>query len=203
MVVVEGNSEVVEEREDARGVVSEAVEEVEGFALFARAAAFGSAGRLDWVFRVALGDDAIVSGDEGDFFGVGKGLEMGGTGVGDGIFGSEQAVDHGLGPDLIVLFVEEDEFAQQVGVAEAMGAVVFEVGFPKVVDGAALESGQDAGVVHGLGAAFLMGVITSEDFGADGVEPVEGAFRADAGFVEVGDGRGGDLLEDGGFDGLE
>jgi hypothetical protein len=32
---------------------------------------------------------------------------------------------------------------------------------------------------------------------------VEGAFRADAGFVEVGDGRGGDLLEDGGFDGLE
>ena len=39
-----------------------------------------------------MGDDAIVSGDEGDFFGVGKGLEMGGTGVGDGIFGSEQAV---------------------------------------------------------------------------------------------------------------
>ena len=54
MVVVEGNSEVVEEREDARGVVSEAVEEVEGFALFARAAAFGSAGRRDWVFGIAL-----------------------------------------------------------------------------------------------------------------------------------------------------
>ena len=101
-----------------------------------------------------------------------------------------------------MLFVEEDEFAQQVGVAEAMGAVVFEVGFPKVVDGTALEGGQDSGV-HGFGAAFLVGVIPSEDFGADGVEPVEGAFCADAGFVKVGDERGGDLLEDGGFDGLE
>ena len=72
---------------------------------------------------------------------------MGGTGVGDGIFGSEQAVDHGLGPGLIVLFVEEDEFAQQVGVAEAMGAVVFEVGFPKVVDGAALEGVSRAEII--------------------------------------------------------
>jgi len=180
------------------------LEEVEGFALFARAAAFGEAGRLDsGILWVAFFDDAIVSGDEGDFFCVGKGLEMGGTAVGDGIFGSEQAVDHGWGPGLIVLFVEEDEFAQQLGVAEAMGAVVFEVGFPLVVDGAALEGGQDSGVVHGLGTAFLVGVIPGEDFGADGVEPVEGAFRADAGFVEVGDGRVGDLLEDGSFDGRE
>ena len=48
-----------------------------------------------------------------------------------------------------------------------------------------------------------MGVIPSEGLSADGVEPVEGACSADAGFVEVGDGGGGDLLEDSGFKGLE
>jgi hypothetical protein len=40
-----------------------------------------------------------------------------------------------------------------VGVAEAVGAAVFEVRFQEVVDGAALEGGQDAGSVHGFGAA--------------------------------------------------
>ncbi len=148
MVVVEGDVEVVEEREDARGVVAEAVEEIEGFALFARAPAFGCAGSLGpGILRVAFVDDAIVSGKEEDFLGVGKALEMGAAGCGDGSFGSEQAVDHGLGPGLVLLLVEEDEFAQQVGVADGVLAVVVEVGFPKVVDGATLEGGKDAGFV--------------------------------------------------------
>ncbi len=194
----------MQEREDAQGVVAEAVEEVEGFALFARAAAFGSAGRLgSGILCVTFFDDAIVSGDEGDFFGVGKGLELCGAGVGDGLLDGEQVVDHGFGPNLLMLLVEEDEFAQQVGVAEGMLAVVFEVEFPEVADGTALESGQDAGGIHGFGAAFLMGMIPSEHLGADGVEPVEGACGADTGFVKASDGGVGDLLEDGGFDGLE
>jgi len=46
LVVVEGDGEVVEERENARRVVAEAVEEIEGFALLATAPAFGCAGRL-------------------------------------------------------------------------------------------------------------------------------------------------------------
>ena len=74
MVVVEGDGEVVQEREDARGMVAETVEEIEGF-----------------------------------------------------------------GPDLLVPLMEEDEFAQQVGVAEGVLAVVFEIGFPEVVDGTDLE----------------------------------------------------------------
>ena len=76
----------MEEREDARGVVAEAVEEIEGFALFATAPAFGCAGRLgSGILCVAFFDDAIVSGKEGDFFGVGEGLELCGAGVGDGL----------------------------------------------------------------------------------------------------------------------
>ena len=46
MVVVEGDGEIVQKREDARGVVAEAVEEIEGFGLLGAAAAFGCAGRL-------------------------------------------------------------------------------------------------------------------------------------------------------------
>ena len=156
MVVVEGDGEVVEEREDALGVVAEAVEEIEGFGLLGAHPAFGSAGRLgSGILCVAFFDDAIVSGKEGNFFGVGKGLELCGAGVGDGLLDGEQVVDHGLGPNLLVLLVEEDEFAQQVGVAEGVGAVVFEVGFPEVVDGTALEGGQDAGGIRAWVPRFL------------------------------------------------
>jgi hypothetical protein len=70
----EGDGEVVEEREDARGVV----EEIEGFALLATALAFGCAGRLgSGILCIAFFDDAIVSSKKGDFFGVGEGLEIG------------------------------------------------------------------------------------------------------------------------------
>ncbi len=45
------------------------------------------------ILRVAFVDDAIVSGKEEDFLGVGKALEIGAAGCGDGILGSEQVVD--------------------------------------------------------------------------------------------------------------
>ena len=61
----------MEEREDARGVVAEAVLEIEVFVLLGAPPAFGSAGRLgSGILCGAFFDDAIVSGDEGDFFGV-------------------------------------------------------------------------------------------------------------------------------------
>ena len=70
----------MEEREDARGVVAEAVLEIEVFVLLGAPPAFGSAGRLgSGILCVAFFDDAIVSGDEGDFFGVEEGLEIKGS----------------------------------------------------------------------------------------------------------------------------
>jgi hypothetical protein len=90
LVFVEGDGEVVEEREDAWGVAAE----IEGFALFATAPAFGCAGRLGpGVPCVAFINDAIVSGKEGDVLGLGKGLEIGTAGGGNGVFGIQQAVD--------------------------------------------------------------------------------------------------------------
>jgi hypothetical protein len=52
-------------------------------------------------------------------------------------------VDHQLGPLLVLLLPQEDQFAQEVRVAESVVAVVLEVGVPEVVDGAAPEVGQD------------------------------------------------------------
>jgi hypothetical protein len=48
-------------------------------------------------------------------------------------------VDHGLGPRLSVLLPQEDEFAQQMRVAEGVVAVILQVGAPEVVDGATLK----------------------------------------------------------------
>jgi hypothetical protein len=93
LVVVEGDGEVVEEREDARGVVAEAVQEIEGFALFSTAPAFGSAWRLGaGILCVAFFDDAIVSGMDEDFLGVGNGLKIGAAGCDDGVFSSARAL---------------------------------------------------------------------------------------------------------------
>jgi hypothetical protein len=64
------------------------------------------------ILCVAFFDDAIVSGEEGGFFGVGEGLELCGAGVGDGLLDGEQVLVHGLGPGLVVMLVEEVEFAQ-------------------------------------------------------------------------------------------
>jgi hypothetical protein len=46
-----------------------------------------------------------------------------------------------------------------VGVAKAMVAVVFKIGFPEIVNGPSLEIGKYAHVIHGMRSAFRMNLI--------------------------------------------
>ncbi len=108
----------------------------------------------------------------------------------------QQMVDHGLGPRLVLLLPQEDQFAQEMGVAEGVAAVVRQVGVPEIVNGAAPEAGQDAGGVHGLAPASCVREIPGEPAGRDGVQPVQTARGPHAGFVEAHHVGGGGLRAD-------
>ena len=69
----------------------------------------------------------------------------------------DQQVLQGFRPGLAVLLEGPFQFAQLVGVAQAVEAVVAKIGFLVVMAQQAVETGQDADRVHGLGAAFGMG----------------------------------------------
>ena len=59
----------------------------------------------------------------------------------DRILDIQKAVDHAIGPLLLVLLVHEDQLPKMVSVALPMEAWVVEVGFPKVVNGPSYEVG--------------------------------------------------------------
>lgn len=62
-----------------------------------------------------------------------------------------------LAQGLTILFTGTFQLAQVVGIAEGVEAIVAEVGFPVVVAENVVESGQNADLVHGLGAASVSG----------------------------------------------
>jgi hypothetical protein len=78
------------------------------------------------------------------------------------------------------------EFPQMVGVAQAVGSLVrFEVGLPKIMDRRASELGQDGYVVQRLRAPLLENPAPLPGFGAGGVQPVQLPFHSETAFVKV------------------
>ena len=114
LVVVEGHGEVAHEGKDAVVVVAEAVEQIAGLALLASTSPFRTMYRSDRILRVAGLDDPLVTLEEPILVCWRQCAQAGRAGRFDGLLDAQQVIDHLLGPLLILLLPQEDEFAQQM-----------------------------------------------------------------------------------------
>src|SRR5690606_6955940 len=135
LVVGEGDIGIQQESEDAMVIVLEAVEEV-GCLVLLGASLAGLPARM---VGTGTGDDASV---------LAVGLfedvllqAVSSTGI---VFPIEQEPAEFVGPEFAALLEEELQFAQKVLVAQGVEGVVFEVGFPEVMDEPGEAMGQDA-----------------------------------------------------------
>lgn len=93
-------------------------------------------------------------------------------------------------PGLMKSFVEENQFAQEMGIAESMEACFQrEVGRVAIMHEGSGELPEDAEVVEGFCAAFGMNAVPGEQAGREVVEPMEFSSDAQAGFIGVGQRR--------------
>jgi len=109
-------------------------------------------------------------------------------------------VDHRRGPLLLLLLIEEDQFAHEVRVAESMLAVILQIGLPEVVDSATPEGRKNAGNIHGFASAPLVREVPGQQGGRDGMQPVQAADGANAGLIEAGHPGCGRQIADGSID---
>ena len=114
----------------------------------------------------------------------------------DALVHPQQQVKHGFGPWLVVLFEQKGEFPQVMGVAEAVGTVIGEIGFPEVVDQAARKIRDDVEMVDRRSSPFLVYAVKGQGVGAGAVKPVELPSRADTTFIDMEDGPRAERLFD-------
>ena len=175
-------------------VVFETVEQVGGFVLFGAALSGLSSG----MFAAALGEDALifaVSLVEDFLF---QAVPYAGI-----AFPVEQEAGKFVSPEFAALLEEELQFPQEVLVAERVEGVVFEIGFPEVVDEPGFAMGEDTKSVHGLGSPVAMHAEEGQECCGGDVKPVEFPFDAQAAFVGMNGGCLRESLDDGAFHGSE
>ena len=95
-----------------------------------------------------------------------------------------------------MLFMNEGPFAQRMGIAPSVLAWVAEVRFPKVVDRAPEEAGDDVEGIDGLRAALGMNIVSGGVGGQGGVHPPEIFVHLGAALVKMHNGRLGSLRFD-------
>ena len=105
---------------------------------------------------------------------------------GDGAVHPQKQVQHPLGPLLLQDLVEESEFAQQMGVAQAVHTFQIEIGAQAIVDESTGEAGKQGKVLDRLAAALAMHAVPREALGAEDVESMERACDAQTGLIGVG-----------------
>ena len=132
-------------------------------------------------FQFAAAEDLAVAAAEG----VGGGFAEACAGFEGADVDFEQERVHVEGPALVVVDPGAFEFAQVMGVAQAMQAGELEVGLQMVVAQPAVKVGQNADGVHGRGAAFGMGNQQRPPVVGQVVQPMECLANLDAGFVGV------------------
>ena len=93
-----------------------------------------------------------------------------------------------FGPWLFVLLEQAREFPQMMGVTEAVGTVIGEIGFPEIVDQAASKIREDLELLDRLSSPFGVHTVKGQRGRAGTVEPVERPGRADAAFIGMEDG---------------
>lgn len=202
MVVGERNPRILKEGEHGQLVLVKPEQEVLGLGVFWSSPAFWTGRGKDGIFLEALAEEVLELG--------GPGGELNGDERAVAFFlGEDSAVhpakqkEHGFGPDLPLDLGEEDELAQEVGVAETMQAVELEIGGQTVVDETAGETGEDGEVLDSFDPAFAADAEPGEELGAGDMEPVKFSGDAEAGFIGVGDGGFGQKVGHAGFKGLE
>jgi len=115
------------------------------------------------------------------------------------IFPVEQEAAELVGPDFAALLEEELQLAQKVLVAQGVEGVVFEVGFPEVVDEPGEALGQDAERVHGLGSAIAVHAKEGQKRSGGDMKPMQLACDAQSAFIGVDRRSLGDCLDNGPF----
>ena len=106
--------------------------------------------------------------------------------------------EHVCGPSLPLMKIAEAlELPHEMGAARLVEAAeILEIDLPEVMDGDALESGDDAERVEALLAPFSMEDLQGQAFRPGGVKPVELAFDPHAGLIEMDDAGGDEPLAD-------
>ena len=182
-IVGEGDVVIGHEAPNIIGMDAQAVDEIERLALAGSAAS-------------ARRRSARVGG-----FAVGKNPGMSGAVVRDALrrqrsarrrhllMRGEQQVDQVFGPGLFHFLEDVGQFAQVMGVAQAMRALQVTVRLPAVVDQRAGERGQNAEGVKGLFAPVHVRADPGQRGRSQDMQPADLAGHAHAGFVGVGNGR--------------
>ena len=83
-----------------------------------------------------------------------------------------------LGPGLAILFMNEDEFSEEMGHAKCMQAGEVEIGFPAIMDEPSHEVGQDGKCVQRFSATFLVNPVPGQGWGREDMKPVERIFHS-------------------------
>ena len=108
----------------------------------------------------------------------------------DGLEHIQEQVVHLFSPGLMEDVVKENQFAQEMGIAQGMEAgFQSEVGRVAIMHESSGELPEDAEVVDGFRAAFGMNSVPGDQAGREVMEPVEFPGDAQAGFIGLGQRR--------------
>ena len=183
LVVIERNPRIVEEAQHIVGVSAQASEKIGCGRLLDPPASAGFARRFG-VEPFACGEDRLVSSAiVPKAFLTQRRWHLSSV-IGLGL-GRAQQVDHLLRPGLSSGLGEKHQFAQVMGVAQRVSAVVVLVRHPAVMHSYTLEPGQNAEGVHGRLAAFVMRSVPTERRGHRRMQPTQPTAHPLPGFIKV------------------
>lgn len=140
-----------------------------------------------------FGKDVLVAGADGLDTQGRERLAVGGHRF---MVGGNQHIDHALGPGLSAFLMDESQFAQVMGIIQRMGAGQFPVRGPAVMNQRSLEPIQETEICKGDLAPLGMESQPGLGIGDCGMQPVELAGDAKAGFVGARDPRPGHCIRD-------
>ena len=188
LVVVEGHTRVSEKTQDIVGVQAQTQQKIDRGGLLDAATGLvgASAARI---VAFAFDEDGFVLAAQSAELWFRQGMfgQPGGIGT---VLGPTQEVDHRLRPSLFGGFRQVDEFAQMMGIAQPMGAVIFAIRSPAVMHGNAFEYRQDAKSVHRDLATLVVRAIPGQQGRARRVQPAQPRAHSLSGLIEVHHRRG-------------
>ena len=190
-VVTERNAWIGREAQDIVGMITQSSVEIERYAL--RRAPASAAGGFLWIGSGRFSKDRLVVGADRLDAQSRQRLAMGGHRF---MVGTDQQIDHALGPRLSAFLMDEGQFTQMMGVAQRMGAGQFPIRGPAVMNQRSLEPIQQTEVLKRRLAALGMQTQPGQGVGHRGVQPVELARHPQTGLVGARDIRLGHRIRD-------
>ncbi len=169
--IVERHAQILQEGQRRLLVQTKTIEQIARRRLFASTFFRHRCGRLRRIGLIAsLQHGLIACLPVSDFHGVERYAPLGSCLVA-GVFHREQQLAHLVGPCLLLLFIEKEQFAQMVDMAQGMLARVEPVAAKAIMQASAAKVGQDVDGVEGGLAAFGVDGIVGQRGGGTDVEP--------------------------------